>query len=216
MSSAVILLSSGLDSTVNLYRAQKEMTVSLVLTFDYGQRAAKRELAQSQKITALLGLRHQVVELPWLRDITSTALVNTDASVPQGAEVQIDNYDQSLHTAKSVWVPNRNGVFLNVAASFAESLQAKYVIPGFNKEEATTFPDNTVEYLQALDHSFSFSTASQVRTMCYTSKMDKTEIAQLGRELRVPFELMWPCYFGEPKMCGQCESCLRFKRATGL
>ena len=39
--------------------------------------------------------------------------------------------------------PNRNGGFLNVAASFAEKLGAGSVVVGFNREEAETFPDNT-------------------------------------------------------------------------
>lgn len=216
MSSAVVLLSSGLDSTVNLYKANGEMKVSLVLTFNYGQRAAKREIQQSAQITKALGLRHEVVELQWLKAITATSLVNTKTEVPSGEKVQIDNYEQSLITAKSVWVPNRNGVLLNIAAAYAESLNSDFVVPGFNKEEATTFPDNTFEFLRALDHSFSFSTASHVRTQCYTTDMNKTEIAKLGRELRVPFDLMWPCYFGGETICGRCESCLRFKRATGI
>ena len=29
----------------------------------------------------------------------------------------------------------------------------------------------------------------------------------------VPFELIWPCYFGAEKACGRCESCQRDKRA---
>ena len=214
MKTAVVLLSSGLDSTVNLYGAHKKFKVLKVLTFNYGQRAAEKEIEQSQKICAALGVSHQVIELPWLAQWTSTALVRREAIVPQGWSVQIDNKEQSLETAKAVWVPNRNGIFLNIAAALAESLKADYVIPGFNKEEATTFPDNTGDFLKALDHSFSFSTATQVKTHCFTTDLTKTEIVRLGREWNVPFELMWPCYFSGPKICGECESCQRFLRAT--
>ena len=51
-----------------------------------------------------------------------------------------------------------NGIFLNIAAGFAEALSAQAVLPGFNKEEAATFPDNSVDFLESLNHSFSFST----------------------------------------------------------
>ncbi len=212
-SSAVVLLSSGLDSTVNLYLTAKKMNVVSVLTFDYGQRAAQREIMQSREICLRLNLTHKVIELPWFKDFTRSSLVDRNAAVPQGGAVKIDDMVQSLETAKSVWVPNRNGIFLNIAAGVAEGLGARYVVPGFNSEEAMTFPDNSADFMGALDRSFEFSTANHVQVMCHTADKNKTEIVALGRELKVPFELMWPCYFGDEKICRKCESCQRFIRA---
>jgi 7-cyano-7-deazaguanine synthase len=209
----VVLLSSGLDSTVNLAKVVTETEVALALTFDYGQRAAEREISQAKKIAEHYGVAHQVVQLPWLAAITKTALVNRTADVPVGDQLSIDDKSVSDVSARAVWVPNRNGVFLNIAASFAESLGSDFVVPGFNVEEAVTFPDNSVKFLAALDGSFQYSTLRRVRTQCFTQNMNKTEIARLGRDLNAPFELMWPCYFSGPVICGQCESCLRFKRA---
>lgn len=214
MPSAVVLLSSGLDSTVNLLSAIRNgFSVRKAITFNYGQRAAAQEIRQSQKICEILEVDHQVIELPWLGHMTTTALVNTQAIVPQDEDVQIDDYVRSLDTAKAVWVPNRNGVFLNIAAAFAEGLGAEFVIPGFNQEEAMTFPDNTADFLKALNHSFSYSTAVKVQTFCFTVDKNKSEIVQLGRHLNAPFELMWPCYFGGEEICRRCESCKRFLRA---
>jgi len=210
---AVVLLSSGLDSSVNLFKAHRELHVIRALTFNYGQRAAKKEIACSQNLCQMLGIEHQVVPLEWLGHVTKTSLVNVAHDVPVGAAVSIDDYDQSMTTAKAVWVPNRNGIFLNVAAGIAEALGADYIIPGFNAEEAVTFPDNSQDFLTATDVALSFSTANHVKTLCYTTDMNKSQIVQLGRELSVPFELLWPCYFSEDKWCGQCESCQRFNRA---
>lgn len=214
MESAIVLLSSGLDSTVNLFKAYTEMEVKSVLTFHYGQRAARREIEQSQKICKKLNVAHCVIELPWMKSVTSTSLVNSGATVPQGDDIKIDDHEQSLKTAAAVWVPNRNGIFLNIAAAFAEGLGARYVIPGFNREEAATFPDNSADYMRALDQSFFYSTSTQIRTLCYTTDLEKTEIARMGRELCVPFDLMWPCYFDGDEICRSCESCQRFLRAT--
>ena len=50
----VILLSSGLDSLVSLYMAQKECDVVLALTFNYGQKAALDEIDAAKKITKSL------------------------------------------------------------------------------------------------------------------------------------------------------------------
>ncbi len=209
---SVVLLSSGLDSTVNLYEALEKSEVRLAITFDYGQRAAAREIARAREMTSRLNIPHKVIELAWFRDFTRTSLVDRSQDVPTSA-VEIDNLKASFETAKAVWVPNRNGIFLNIGAAFAESLGAKWLVPGFNAEEAATFPDNSQAYLEVATKAFGFSTGNQVEVKCFTTTMDKTQIVARGKELGVPFELIWTCYFGEEKPCGQCESCRRFQRA---
>ncbi|MBU1614862.1 7-cyano-7-deazaguanine synthase, partial [bacterium] len=79
---SILLLSGGLDSTVSLSRAVKETDVEIALTFDYGQRAANKEIEASGKICKEYGIRHRVVELPWLAEVTSTALVNKEVEIP--------------------------------------------------------------------------------------------------------------------------------------
>lgn len=208
---SVVLLSAGLDSTINAYEAHRAGGLALALTFDYGQRAAAREVASAQKTASLLGVAHIVVPLPWFKEFTQTSLVNRAAKVP--THVQIDNLGASETSAKSVWVPNRNGIFLNIAAAFAEGMGADTIIPGFNIEEAATFPDNTQGYLDALTAAFCFSTANHVRAFSYTTSLNKTQIVRRGLELGVRFEHVWPCYLGEALPCGTCESCLRYQRA---
>lgn len=210
----LVLLSGGLDSAVNLYKSAQESQVLLALTLDYGQRAAAKEIATAAYLTQQLQIPHRVIALPWMKDFGGSGLIDDSREVPQGDSVSIDNHEQSLKTAAAVWVPNRNGIFLNIAAGFAEALGAEYVIPGFNIEEASTFPDNSDGFLKSLTQSFSFSTANKVRTHCYTTHLNKTEIVKMGRGLKVPFEKLWPCYFAGDQWCGRCESCLRFKRAT--
>lgn len=210
---SVVLLSSGLDSTVNLYAAKDAGEVLLALTFNYGQRAAKKEIESSAKICKLLSISHKVIELPFFSDFGQSSLTDHSKTVPVGADIQISNFKQSTETAKSVWVPNRNGIFLNIGAGFAESLGATHLIPGFNAEEATTFPDNTDDFLKVLTQSFSYSTSNKVQTYCFTTFLQKSEIVELGQKLKVDWSLIWPCYFSGEKWCGQCESCQRSKRA---
>ena len=210
---AVVLLSSGLDSTFNLYRAVREHTVRLALTFNYGQRAATREVDHSARLAARLGVPHKVIDLTWFKDFTRTSLVSGSA-IPSGASVAIDDRAQSLESARAVWVPNRNGIFLNIAAGFAEGLECELVVPGFNLEEASTFPDNSQAFMDALDHSFEFSTAGRVRTLCYSTALTKIQIVLEGLRLGMPFGSLWPCYKDGAKWCGDCESCQRFRRAV--
>ena len=89
-SSAVVLLSAGLDSTFNLIKALETLTVRLVLTFAYGQKAAANEVKGAARLAKHFGLRHEVVELPWFSQFTHTALLS-QGSVPSEADVEIDN-----------------------------------------------------------------------------------------------------------------------------
>lgn len=213
MSRAVVLLSSGLDSSYNLYRARLDHEIALALTFNYGQKAARQEIAHAQELARSLKVPHQVVELLWFRDFTKTSLVS-DQAIPSGRDISIDDMTKSLETMKAVWVPNRNGILLNIAAGFAEGLDAKYIIPGFNIEEAATFPDNSQGYLESLTHAFSYSTRNHVEVLCYSTAMNKTEIVRDGKRLGLPFEKLWPCYHSKERWCGECESCQRFERAV--
>jgi len=213
MEKAVLLLSGGLDSSYNLFCAVRELDVAIALTFDYGQRAAPKEISASEKLCAILRIPHSVVQLPFFNHFTRTGLVNRQEPIPSGEQVSIDDMTVSNQSAKAVWIPNRNGILLNIAAGYAEGLGAKYIIAGFNAEEAQTFPDNSEDFMDRLNQSFSFSTANSVEVLSFSSALTKNEIVARGKEMDLPFQMLWPCYLGSEAPCGQCESCQRFERA---
>ena len=218
---AVALLSGGLDSVVAATAAHRDGDVALALTFDYGQRSAERELAAARAVAGALGFEWRAVELPWLAELVPAALARGGAAAPQPDEAGLDDAEESGRRARAVWVPNRNGVFLNVAASFAEKLGAGSVVVGFNREEAETFPDNSRDYLERAAAALELSTLTHVRAVSPTVDMTKPEIVRLGLEIEAPLAHVWSCYEGgetsassvEPKMCGRCESCARLLRA---
>ena len=203
----VVLLSGGLDSTVSLAVAARKMKVVLAVTFDYGQRAARRERRAAARIARRYRVPHRVIGIPWLARLTPTALVNRKARLPRG--------EMSERSAKAVWVPNRNGVFIEIAAAHAEALKAARLVTGFNREEAATFPDNSAAYVRAVNRALGYSTANGVRVVSFTADLDKKAIVRLGRRLRAPLDLVWPCYEGGRRWCGTCESCLRSLKAFG-
>lgn len=210
---SVVLLSAGLDSTVNLYLSAKNTDVVKAITFDYGQRAAESEIKASIDLCKDLSISHEVMSVSWIKNLSSSSLTSDASAVPTKSDVDINSLDQSKKTAKSVWVPNRNGLFLNIAAVYAESLKADFVVPGFNVEEAATFPDNSEDFMNAQSAAFKFSTSNQVEVKCWTVKMNKKEIVQEGIKLSVPYHKIWPCYFSGDNWCGECESCQRTLRA---
>lgn len=215
---SVILLSGGLDSSANLAFAREHDEPVLALTVRYGQRAAEREVIAARDLCEYYGVEHQVMDLPWLGALGGSSLTQSSLAVPELKTSQLDDLSVIQDTAKSVWVPNRNGVLINVAAAWAERRKAKRVVVGFNREEATTFPDNSVEFLNRATRALELSTANHVEVFCYTAAWDKREIVRELEKLSkpFPFEKVWSCYMGEATACGRCESCQRLSRALSV
>lgn len=211
----VVLLSGGLDSTVALALFLENNSLELALTFDYGQKASEQEIKAAGRIAKHYGLWHEVVELPFLQEQTLSALVNQEAELPALTIGELDDAQGKAGlSAQSVWVPNRNGLFLNVAAVYAENLaQPAYVVAGFNREEAATFSDNSSEFMTAVNQSLHYSTRQNITVVSPTVGLNKDEIVREGLRLKVPFDCLWSCYTGQEQACGVCESCLRLKRA---
>lgn len=207
MTRSIILLSGGLDSLVSLGLKKDELNVELGLTFDYGQKSASKEIEASRKICEHYNIKHKVIKLDWLKDITQTSLVS-DKDVPTGMELE-----DSFNSAKSVWVPNRNGLFLNIAGCFADSYGYNYILIGANKEEAQTFSDNTQDFINAVNGEFEFSTQVSPKVVAPLINCDKNDIVMLALKNNVPLELTMSCYQDGEGHCGICESCSRLKNA---
>ena len=192
MKKAISVFSGGLDCTVATCAYDNDYEIHAI-TFNYGQKAFEQELNASENICKRMGWSHEVIDLPWLAEISNSSL-NTDDEIPEISEEDLDNLDKSSETASNVWVPARNTVFTSIALSYAESIGAEIIIVGWNGEEGATFPDNSKEYMDEFNELIE-------------------EIVELGVELGAPIDLSYSCYKGEATPCGVCESCMRRKRA---
>lgn len=202
MTKSIILLSGGLDSVVSLGLCKEKYNISLALTFDYGQKSAVQEIEASKQICDYYKIEHKVIKLDWLKDVTHTSLVS-DAEVPDGIQ----------ETSNSVWVPNRNGLFLNIAGCFADGEDFDYIFIGANKEEGETFPDNTQEFIDRINSEFEYSTSKHPKVIAPLINFDKNDIVKQALANSLPLELVRSCYKNSEKHCGLCESCTRLKNA---
>ena len=214
MAASLVLLSAGLDSAVNLKCALDSGRVAAAITFDYGQRAARRERECAALMCRRFNVRHEIIRLPWLGRITRGPLVARNRAMPRPRPRDLDDRRASIRRAERVWTPNRNGVFLALGAAWAEALRVETVVAGFNAEEAASFPDNSTEFVQAFNKSLRFSTRTRVRVKSHTARRRKPSIVRLGVQIGAPLDLVWCCYEGGRRLCGKCESCLRFLRAV--
>ena len=194
--------------------AADEYELTVALTFDYGQRARRRELGASYSIAGGLGVHHRTVFLPFFQALGGGALLEPAAAIPTLSTADLEDAATTEASAAAVWIPNRNGIFISIGAAWAERLEADVLVVGFNSEEARTFPDNSMEFVERQNEALAYSTANGVRVVAPTGGMTKTEIVALARDRDWPLELMWSCYDGGDEPCGRCESCTRFEAAV--
>ena len=204
---SIILLSGGLDSLVALDFVKKytDYNISSALTLDYGQKSVIQEIKASKNICNYYKIEHKIIHLDWLKDITKTSLV---------AQTEIPNTDfNTTESAAAVWVPNRNGLFLNIAACFCDSFGYKYIIYGANKDEGQTFPDNTEDFRVRINEMFQYSTLVKPIVTAPLINYGKDDIVKIAVRDSVPLELLWSCYSSGEKHCGKCESCNHLKKS---
>lgn len=201
-------MSGGLDSLVALAysKSHTDYNVELAITFDYGQKSVNKEIEASRKICDYYKIEYKIITLDWLKDITKTGLVG-DMEIPkEGFE--------TTKSAESVWVPNRNALFLNIAAAFCDSFGYNFILYGANKEEGAIFPDNTEEFRAQISKLFETSTLVHPKVVAPLINYTKSDIVKIAVRDSVPLEFVSSCYNSSAELhCGECESCHYLKRA---
>lgn len=212
MNKAISILSGGLDSSVATVLAGERFDVVTALTFDYGQRAAEKEIAAARYFCKKRGIKSKIISLNFLSK--TCAFTSLTGTIPLIQARDLSSKGRMLRAARLVWVPNRNSIFINIAAGIAEAEKINLLVVGFNKEEALTFPDNSKEFLRRTNAVLKKSTRNGMRVISPTIEMDKTEILGLALKKGLDIERLWYCYNGLDRPCKKCESCARFMRAA--
>lgn len=193
----IILLSGGLDSLVSLEIASKTCKVKKALFFNYGQKAFKEEHQAVKEISKHYKIKLEKINLPFLKKITNNALTNKN--------------DNNFNDINSIWIPNRNGLFLNIAGCYCDKYNIDYIIFGANKEEAEHFPDNSEKFIKKSEEFFKFSTIKNPKVIAPCKDMNKIEIINFAIENNLRLDLIKSCYNSKEntnkKHCNKCTSC---------
>lgn len=215
MKKAIVILSGGLDSCVAAGYAKKNGFELHALFFDYGQKALENEKNAAREISKFLDAKFDVVSLEWMKNLKSGL---TLGNIPDVKFSDLDDKERATQSASQVWVPARNLVFCSIAASIAESENAEAIFTGFDKEEAETFPDNSRQFVKNFNNLLNFAVLKKISLVAPLINMNKDEIVKLGKKIDAPMHLSWSCYKSNDNNihCGECESCLRRKRAFKL
>lgn len=203
MTSAVVLLSGGLDSATTLAIARQSAFECYALSVDYGQRH-RVELEYAQRIAVMLGAQaHKIVRLD-LTTFGGSALTDKAISVPITPSNGIP----------TTYVPARNTIMLSLALAWSEVLGSSDIFIGANAVDYSGYPDCRPEYLHAFEAMANLATKAGVeggRLQLHAPlvNLTKAEIIRRGVEAGVDFSKTVSCY--QPSSaglaCGACDSC---------
>ena len=201
-SSALVLLSGGLDSATLLARtvARAEGRVE-ALFVNYGQRHI-RERDSARSIAAFY-------QVPWLElDLTGYGMSVTSALTTPGMGVPWGHY-----TAESMAVtvvPNRNAVLLSAAAGIAATRDLDAVLTAVHSGDHAVYADCRPAFVELI--AATCFEACGVHVEAPFVGMTKAEIVKLADELKVPLAVTWSCYEGGAASggvhCGRCGTCV--------
>jgi 7-cyano-7-deazaguanine synthase len=171
------------------------------LTFKYGQ-IAEKETKVAVEITRKLGIPLKTVDMSHLKEIFTgvTSLVDK-------------NIEMTPTFSQPIIVPFRNAIFLSVAVAHSIGIGAKKIFYGAHGSDTQFYPDCRKEFYQSFEKTAQLGTETKIQIEAPFSGITKAELIKKGKELSVPFELTWSCYFDREKHCGKCESCVNRKKA---
>ncbi len=215
-STAVVLLSGGIDSTTVLAIAKSEGFAIHALTFRYGQRHSS-EVEAAKRIARHAGVReHHVVDI----DLTvfGGSALTSDIPVPKDRDLEPGAISAS--EIPVTYVPGRNTIFLSYAVALAEVVESSNIFIGVNALDYSGYPDCRPEYIRAFEKMSNLATRTGVegktRLLIRTPliSLTKAAIIRLGASLGVDYSETTSCYDpgSSGEACGRCDACqLRLK-----
>ena len=201
--SIVVLLSGGLDSSTVTGIAKKSAAKIIGLSFDYGQRH-KKELNSASIIAKHFDIEEFKIIKIDLSLWGGSSLTDTQKNIPiEGVQT---------NKIPNTYVPGRNTIFISVALSYAEAIDADFIGLGVNALDYSGYPDCRPDYIKKFQELADLANKrgrenNPIKLWTPLLDLNKEEIFQLAFDNNVPLEKTWSCYSGNLKPCGKCDSC---------
>lgn len=213
---ALVLNSGGCDSStlvslaVEKYGAENVITASL-----YYQQKHDKELKCAQAIADYYNVRHIEEDISsvmkYAGEVCSLIKGSKDELIDKSYAEQIaENGEGRVNS----YVPFRNGLFLSIAAAYADSLfpgEQVEIFYGAHADDSAgnAYADCSEEFAEAMDRAINIGTYGNIHVVRPLIDKNKAEVVKLGLELGTPYHLTWSCYRGGDKACGtKCATCM--------
>lgn len=195
---ALVVFSGGQDSTTCLFYAKKHFKEVELVTFEYGQRHAK-EIEVAKEIAEDQGLKHHVLDMALLSQLTPNALTSHDMT--------IDSHNDVPNT----FVPARNLLFLSFAGALAYQIGAKHLITGVCETDFSGYPDCRDSFIKSMNVTLNLAMDRDFVIHTPLMWLNKKETWALSDDLGVldyVRDRTLTCYNGMiAEGCGECPAC---------
>ena len=172
-----------------------------MITFIYGQKHDK-EVGFAKTQAQLLGCEtHLVLDMALLQPLfAKSALVSAEIDIPDIEDVMGD-------PQPATYVPNRNMIFLALAAAYAETHGVSDIFYGAQKHDIYGYWDTTPQFLATLNTVYQLNRKTPIEIKAPFVNYTKTDILRVGVEMGVDYGQTWSCYEGTHVCCGRCPTC---------
>lgn len=200
--SAVVLVSGGMDSATAAFEAKHRGYDLYFLHTTYGQQTADKESECAQQLA-------DYVDVADFLNIETDHLARIGASSLTDDSIDVNDVDLESDEIPSSYVPFRNANLLAMATSYAEANDCNAIFIGAHSEDYSGYPDCRPEFFDAFQQVINIGTKPETTIDLVAPFVDwsKTEIAEHGLDLDVPYEVTWSCYREEAPACGTCDAC---------
>ncbi|MGN5883792.1 7-cyano-7-deazaguanine synthase QueC [Staphylococcus simulans] len=201
---ALVVFSGGQDSTTCLFYAKEKFDKVELVTFQYGQRH-DTEIEVAKKIAQEQGLKHHVLDMSLLSQLTPNALTQH--------ELKIEDTDDGV---PNTFVPARNLLFLSFAGALAYQIKARHIITGVCETDFSGYPDCRDDFVKSMNVTLNLSMDKNFVIHTPLMWLDKKETWALSDQLGVLDYVRnetLTCYNGIiADGCGECPACKLRKR----
>jgi len=245
MSSALVVYSGGLDSTVLLYSAKATYDKVEAISFCYGAKHNIKELDMARHQCIKQNIKHNIIDLDFIRTLFKSKLLEGGGKIPEG--------HYAAENMKDTVVPLRNGIMLMIAAGYANSHGLNDVLLASHAGDHFIYPDCRPAFNRNLAAAVAYGTEGEVEIKFPFENLTKDQIVRFGNTLHVDFAHTWSCYnpvfhpkhtktsiplcdmqqwkpklnkwctehhlldlAGDIKPCGKCGTCVERKEAFDL
>ncbi|WP_019318787.1 7-cyano-7-deazaguanine synthase QueC [Streptococcus mutans] len=196
--SALVVFSGGQDSTTCLFWAMKHYEYIETVTFSYGQRHSQ-ELEVAKEIAAEQGVKHHILDMSLLGQITENALTSDIAIETKDGEVP------------NTFVDGRNHLFLSFAAVLAKQRKIRDIVTGVCQTDFSGYPDCRDVFVKSLNVTLNLAMDYEFVIQTPLMWLDKAETWELADQLG-KFDYVrqktLSCYNGiRGTGCRQCPAC---------
>jgi 7-cyano-7-deazaguanine synthase len=200
--SAVILVSGGMDSATAVYEAMEQGYDPYFLHTSYGQRTENKEFECAQALA-------EEVDAADFLHIETEHLAQIGASSLTDEEMDVADADLESGAIPTSYVPFRNANLLSMATSYAEATASSALFIGAHSEDFSGYPDCRPAFFDGFQDVIDVGTKPETDIDLKSPFVEwsKTEIAERGLKLGVPYEITWSCYRDDEPACGTCDAC---------